>query len=241
MTSTADPTGKFVIRRHTPVRARVLQAAALLIGVFALYVVFEFGRYSAGYDRASVSRERAEHERTIGALQGQIRDLHVQVAQLQTLQAGAAREHEEIAQELAGLQTQLDRDRQDLAVYRGVIAPAANGTSLQVQQLRITAGDAANHFIVHLTLIQGGKPDAKVSGKVNVRVTGELNGSAGLVGAIGAVPDGAVSFRYYQAVDYQIALPAGFHPARVQVTLQDSRADGATATQDFPWRVDVQP
>ena len=241
MTSTAGPTGKFVIRRHTPVRARVLQVAGLLIALFALYVVFEFGRYSAGFDRASVSRERAEHERTTAALQGQIRDLHVQVAQLQTLQAGAAREREEIGQELAGLQVQLDRDRQDLAVYRGVIAPAANGTSLQVQQLRITAGDTANHFIVHLTLMQGGKPDAKVSGKVSVRVTGELNGSAGLVGGMGAAPDGAVSFRYYQAVDYQIVLPMGFHPARVQVTLQDSRADGATATQDFPWRVDVQP
>jgi FtsP/CotA-like multicopper oxidase with cupredoxin domain len=241
MTTTADPTGKFVIRRHTPVRTRLLQAAALLIGLFALYVVFELGRYRAGFDRAGVSRERAEHERTISALQAQIHDLHVQLAQLQTLQAGAAREQQEVGQELAGLQAQLDRDRQDLAVYRGVIAPAANGTSLQVQQLRITAGDGPNHFIVHLTLMQGGKPDAKVSGKVNVRVTGDLNGSAGLVGGLAPAPDGAVSFRYYQAVDYQIALPPGFKPQHVQVTLQDSRADGATATQDFPWRLDVQP
>jgi FtsP/CotA-like multicopper oxidase with cupredoxin domain len=241
MSSTADPTGKFVIRRHTPVRMRVLQAAALLIGLFALYVVFEFGRYSAGFDRASVSRERAEQQRTIGALQAQLHDLHVQVAQLQTVQAGTAREREELGQELAGLQAQLDQDRQDLAVYRGVIAPASNGTSLQVQQLRITAGDGANHFIVHLTLMQGGKPDAKVSGIVGVRVSGQLNGTPASVEAVSAVPSGAVSFRYYQAVDYQVVLPEGFRAAGVQVTLHDNRADGATGTQGFPWRLDVQP
>ena len=94
------------------------------------------------------------------------------MAQLQTLQAGAAREHEEVGQEIAALQAQIDRDRQDLAVYRGVIAPASSGSSLQVQQLRITAGDAANQFVAHLTLMQGGKPDAMVTGAVGVRVIG---------------------------------------------------------------------
>jgi hypothetical protein len=236
----ADPTGKFVIRRHTPVRTRLLRIAVPLIGVFALYVVFEFGRYRAGFDRASVSQERAEQQRTIAGLQGQIANRHAQVVQQETLQAGAAREHEELGQEIAALQAQIDQDRQDLAVYRGVVEPASSGTSLQVQQLRVTAGDAANRFVVHLTLMQGGKPDAMVTGAVGVRVTGQLNGAAAVVDGTSAMPKGAVSFRYYQAVDYQIALPEGFSPVAVQVTLR-GRASDAPSTQSFPWRVDVQP
>jgi hypothetical protein len=160
---------------------------------------------------------------------------------LQTLQAGAAREHEEVGREIAELQAQIDRDRQDLAVYRGVIAPASSGTSLQVQQLRITAGDAANHFVAHLTLMQAGKPDATVSGDVSLRVTGMFNGATSFVDGLGGPAKGAVSFRYYQAEDYQIVLPDGFQPSGVVVTLRDGRANGTEATQNFPWRLDVQP
>ena len=232
----------FVIRRHTPVRTVLLRAAALLIGLFALYVVFEFGRYHAGYDRAGVAQERSDHQQQLAALTSQIQELHSQVAQLQTLQGGAAREHEQVAMEIAELQAQIDRDRQDLAVYRGVIAPASGaGSSMQVQQLRLTPGTAANQFVAHLTLMQGGKPDTTVAGIVGVRVTGQLNGAASVVDGVGTTPKGAISFKYYQAVDYQIALPAGFQPAAVQVTVRDGRPNGITATQSFPWSVDVQP
>jgi hypothetical protein len=56
----AEATDKFVIRRHTPVRTLLLRTAAVLIGLFALYVVFEFGRYSAGFDRATAAADRGE-------------------------------------------------------------------------------------------------------------------------------------------------------------------------------------
>jgi hypothetical protein len=237
----AEATDKFVIRRHTPVRTLLLRTAGLLIGLFALYVVFEFGRYSAGFDRAAAATERRDLQQVIVGLKSQIQELHAQMAQLQMLQAVAAREHQEFGREMAELQAQIDRDRQDLAVYRGVIAPASSGSSLQVQQLRITAGDAARQYVAHLTLMQGGKPDVAVNGAVSVRVTGQLNGAAAGVEGTGSTPQGAVSFRYYQAVDYQIQLPSGFAPSTVEVTLRDGRSNGSVGTQSFPWRVDVQP
>jgi hypothetical protein len=110
-----------------------------------------------------------------------------------------------------------------------------------VQQLRITAGDAARQFVAHLTLMQGGKPDVTVNGDVSVRVTGQLNGATATVEGIGSTPKGTVSFRYYQAVDYQIQLPSGFAPSAVEVTVRDGRSNGSVGTQSFPWRVDVQP
>jgi hypothetical protein len=237
----ADATDRFIIRRHTPLRTLLLRCAAVLIGLFALYVLFEFGRYSAGFDRASASAQRNEQLQVIAGLNLQIQNLHAQVAQLPTQQAGAAREHEEVGQEIAELQAQVDRDRQDLAVYRGVISPASTGTSLQVQQLRITAGEVPNHFVAHLTLMQSGKPDTTVTGDVSVRVTGTQNGATAAIDALGGAPKGEVSFRYYQAADYQITLPEGFSPATVVVTLRDGRSSGSVGTQSFPWRIDVQP
>jgi hypothetical protein len=80
-----------------------------------------------------------------------------------------------------------------------------------------------------------------VTGEVSVRVTGDANGATAFVDGEGGPPKGAVSFRYYQAVDYQVAVPAGFHPTGVVVTLREGRANGSVGTQNFPWRVDVQP
>jgi hypothetical protein len=180
-------------------------------------------------------------QQVIAALNGQLQTLHAQVAQLQTLEGGATREHQEFGQEISELQGQIDRDRQDLAMYRGVIAPSASGTSLQVQQLRITAGEVPNHFVAHLTLMQSGKPDTTVTGDVSVRVTGTQNGATAAIDALGGAPKGEVSFRYYQAADYQITLPEGFSPATVVVTLRDGRSSGSVGTQSFPWRIDVQP
>ncbi|HEX3835752.1 MAG TPA: DUF6776 family protein [Steroidobacteraceae bacterium] len=237
----AEATDKFVIRRHTPVRTLLLRTAGILIGLFALYVVFEFGRYSAGFDRAKAATERGDLQQVIAGLKNQIQDLHAQMAQLQMLQAGAAREHQEVGREMAELQAQIDRDRQDLAVYRGVIAPASSGSSLQVQQLRISSGDAPRRYVAHLTLMQGGKPDVTVNGSVSVRVTGQLNGATATVDGTGSTANGAVSFRYYQGVDYRIELPPGFAPAAVEITLRDGRSNGTVGTQSFPWRVDVQP
>ncbi len=75
---------------------------ATLIGLFAVYVVFEFGRYSAGFDRASAAAERGDLQQVNAGLKKQIEDLHAQMAQLQTLQGGAVREHQEFSQQIAG-------------------------------------------------------------------------------------------------------------------------------------------
>ncbi|TLY98453.1 MAG: hypothetical protein E6K38_01620 [Gammaproteobacteria bacterium] len=43
------------------VRAALI-VAGVLLGVFALYVVYELGRYNAGYDRQAVAQQRTELE-----------------------------------------------------------------------------------------------------------------------------------------------------------------------------------
>ena len=80
-----------------------------------------------------------------------------------------------------------------------------------------------------------------MTGEVALRVTGMFNGATSFVDGLGGPPKGLVSFRYYQAEDYQIVLPVGFQPTGVDVSLRDVRGNGTAATQTFPWRIDVQP
>ena len=49
-----------VVRQRTSGLQTALLIAGVLIGVFALYVVYELGRYNAGYDRQAVAQQRTE-------------------------------------------------------------------------------------------------------------------------------------------------------------------------------------
>lgn len=243
--------GPFVVRQQaTFKRTALLRAAMIGIGVFALYVVFEFGRFSVGYDRVGESQKRARFDQQVTDLQRDNHDLRTQLAAEDNERKGQAREREEVGRQIAELQAQIDRDRQDLAVYRGVVSPASQAGSVQVQQLRITSGDSAQQFKIQLTLMQSGRPDAPIDGSVQVRVRGQ--GSGGTVqvsAAIVAVPgqpsdkpqlsaaNVTFSFRYYQALEYSVQLPPGLRPDRVDVELHAGRGVAAV-TQSFPWKVD---
>ena len=52
-----------VVRTRAPALRTALLIAALLIALFALYVVYELGRYNAGYDRQAVAQQQVPAER----------------------------------------------------------------------------------------------------------------------------------------------------------------------------------
>ncbi|MBV8306209.1 MAG: hypothetical protein JO274_01900, partial [Gammaproteobacteria bacterium] len=49
-----------VVRRRAPALRIAVLVAATLVGLFALYVVYELGRYDAGYDRQAAAQQRTE-------------------------------------------------------------------------------------------------------------------------------------------------------------------------------------
>src|SRR6184192_2547724 len=121
------------------VRAALI-VAGVLLGVFALYVVYELGRYNAGYDRQAVAQQRTELEVRIEHLERANRELRTRLAESDTVGAGRAREQAETARTIGDLQAQVARQSQELAFYRGVVAQGAASLGVKIEQLRITAG-----------------------------------------------------------------------------------------------------
>ena len=52
-----------VVRQRPPVWRTALYITAGVVGVFGLYVVYELGRYDAGYDRQAVAQQRTAPSR----------------------------------------------------------------------------------------------------------------------------------------------------------------------------------
>jgi Family of unknown function (DUF6776) len=232
-----------VVRTYAPMR-RVLTVIALtLLGLFALYVVYELGRFDAGYDRLAVSQERTEHEVAVDRLEKANRELRTRLAELDTIRIGRAQEQAEVSRSIGDLQAQVARQAQELAFYRGIVAQSAASTGVKIQQIRIENGEKAGRYKVRMTLVRSVRPEDVASGTVVLGAEGTSGGQATSLDLTalsgGKLRELPFNFRYFQNLEPEIALPSGFQPERLTVEVRSSRKGVSPVTQTFPWTVDA--
>jgi len=233
-----------VVHARAPALRTALLIAALLVALFALYVVYELGRYNAGYDRQAVAQQRTEFEVRIEQLEKENREMRTQMAELDTFRVGRAQEQAEVARAMGELQAQVARESQELAFYRGLVAQGATSIGLKIEQLRITAGTAPYTYLVHFSLMRSGRADAEAAGTLTL----SLDGTAGTeaksldfyVLSDGRTRELRYAFRYFQDFDQEIAVPPSFKPEQLQIEVRSGRKDVAALSQSFLWTVESQ-
>ena len=234
-----------VVRQRSTVLQTALLAAGVVIGVFALYVVYEVGRYHAGYDRQAVSQQRTELEVQIEHLEKGNRELRTRLAELDTIRVGRAREQAEVARAMGDLQAQVARQSQELAFYRGVVAQGAASVGVKIEQLRITAGARPATFVVHMSLVRSGRADTAATGTVQLSVDGSLAEGARTLDlatlTAGRLRELRYNFRYLENFDEELAVPPAFKPERVNVEVRSGRRDTAPVSRTFLWSVEPSP
>ena len=240
------PKPSLVVRQHAPIRRIILIAAVALLGIFTLYVIYELGRYNAGYDRLAVAQERTEKEVEIERLQKTNHELRTKLAELDTIRIGRAREQAEVAQTIGDLQAQVARESQELAFYRGVVTQGATEIGVKIGQLRVSPAHRAGLFTVHLALVRSGRPDNMVTGTLGLVVDGGTGGNSDTPLDLAALTQGKqqelpFNFRFYQNFDQEIVIPAGFKPEHLAVEVHSSRKDIAPLVQSFIWNPDPAP
>lgn len=240
----AERSRNFVVRKHSPVRRRILLISVTLIGVLALYIVYELGRYDAGFDRLSVSQQRSELEVRIDQLEKANRSLRTRLAELDTIRIGRNQERAELARTIGELQAQIARQAQELAFYRGIVTQGASTTiGVKIPQLRIAPGTQPNQFRVRLTIAQSVRPDEAITGSMSLKVEGESKGSQATLDLAaltrGKLKEQPFNFRYFENFDQEIVLPEGFRPEKLTVEVRSNRQGVTPLTQTFLWRVDA--
>src|SRR5882757_3548000 len=168
----SDGRPNLVIRTHSPARRWIIVGVIALIAAFALYIVYELGRFNAGYDRLEVAQQRTELEVEIERLGKSNRELRTQLAELDTIRIGRAREQAEVTRTIGDLQAQVARQTQELAFYRGIVAQGAAAVGVKVQKVHITPGTKAQHFMLHVALVRSVRPDSVAVGSIALSVDG---------------------------------------------------------------------
>jgi hypothetical protein len=236
---------RIIVRTYAPMRRIALAVAVALVAGFALYVIYELGRYDAGYDRLAVSQQRAELEVEIDKLKDEKHELNLRLAEIDTQRIGFAREQAEVSHLIGDLQAKVARQAQDLAFYRGVGSQSAPAATLgvSIQQLRIGATAQAAHFHVHMTLVRSVRADDVASGAALLEVEGETQGRPSNLGlaalTAGAQREIPYSFRYYQNLDQEITIPAGMRPEHLSIEVRSAKKGIPPLSQTFLWNVDA--
>jgi hypothetical protein len=132
--------------------------------------------------------------------------------------------------------------REELAFYRGIVAPADGSSGLKIQELSVTAGPASSEYRLRLVLVMASaRHDRSVSGSVSLALEGAHDGnpvSYSLEELVGD-SDAAIgfSFRYFQDFERELTLPAGFVPDRIMVEVNPKGRSAKVIRQAFEWSV----
>ncbi|HEX5163178.1 MAG TPA: DUF6776 family protein [Steroidobacteraceae bacterium] len=235
---------KLVVTTYAPTRRVVTIVLLVLVVLGSVYGMFEFGRYSAGYDALAAFKQRQELQSVIDANEATISELRAKVAQLESSTVGQTREREEVQRTIGELQAQVARANQELAFFRGIVTQNANSAEVKIQQARMVATAAANKFRIRVTLVQPMKPDTVVSGVVILSVDGELDGKPGRAdfatlsgGKRREIP---FTFRYLENIEEEITVPPGMKPEQLLVEVRSNRRGSAPVQQSYVWSVDPQ-
>jgi hypothetical protein len=129
------------------------------------------------------------------------------------------------------LEEQIFKQQQDLAFYKGVLAPASRREGLRIRAFELQATDRPMHFRYKILLSRVGKDVKPLEGELVVTVEGRQGGKAvslQLATLTQDLPDqfrGQVipfAFKHFQAIPEagrfaELKLPDGFAPQQIRV------------------------
>ena len=231
---------KHHIQMHGARRTWVVRGVLFaLIGISA-YLIFEFGRISAGYDIVDAAKDHEAYEDRIVALEDEIIALKQEVALLETHREIDREAYREVEGSLASLQAKIREQRDAIAFYRGIVSPADGKSGLRVQDLKLTRGKAEREFNLRLVLVQAMQHERKVSGDVSLSVQGNQDGVETVYTLTELIPAEAekgwpFSFRYFQDFNRQLILPDGFTPERIHVEVHSKTRSIASIEESYAW------
>ena len=125
--------------------------------------------------------------------------------------------------------------RDDLVLYRNIIAPPDWKSGLRIQRLEIHPAGKSDLYSYKLALIQSMKHESSIRGTAAFQIVGLQDGRDAVVRfPAGNERPGQVNLKYFQEIGGKFELPRGFKPRSARISVVTS--DGAKPVErTFDW------
>lgn len=163
--------------------------------------------------------------------QRELEDLRQRVAVLSSAETLSQQANEQNRLTIKLLEEQIYKQQQDLAFYKGVLAPGTRREGLRIKAFEWQATDTPTHFRYKILLSRVGKGEEPLEGQLQVVIVGKQGDQevtldlASLGGDLPeALPDQPIgfAFKHFQAIPdagrfADLQLPEGFIPRDIKV------------------------
>lgn len=199
-----------------------------------------FGRYEALEAQTQAIAERDQLKEDLQMAQDEMASYSQRVIMLEKGGEVDRRSTEGLRQNLVDLRNQIATLQEEVAFYKGIMAPSTRKQDLRIQKLDIESTLEARRYRYKVVITQVGTNQRFVSGLAGVNIVGVLNGEQkvyGLRDVSDDVQDYGIKyrFRYFQEIEGDLVLPEGFIAESVEVVLQTNGSKANRVEQSFPW------
>lgn len=233
---------RLIVKPHNP-RGRGLLVAAVVVAFAATVAAAYFvGEWRGGYERLASRAQIARLTKQRDALARKSADLHQQTVFLTRSRDIDRTAQQHVQKTNAALQAQVAGLRKQLSFYHDIIAPGdATRAGVRVQALKLVADGSPRRYHYSMVLMQAPRHNRTTAGTVKMTVIGKRDETP-LKLDLSALGSGtsdirSFKFRYFENLQGDLELPAGFSPERVEITVTQNGRHTDPFTRSFDWRV----
>ncbi|MFW2405985.1 MAG: DUF6776 family protein [Gammaproteobacteria bacterium] len=235
--------GRKSLAVHEPLldRGQLFALVGFVCALLFVWIAFELGQIRAGHNSFEAREQYNEVERILRQEREDTQRLRERVAQLETNIKIDGEAYATVEAELASLEAEILTQQEELAFYRGIVADQQSG--LRVQDFVLWPGDGPRSYSMRLVLAQAMRAGSRISGSVELEIEGAQDGEPRKLGLRELILEEprprrlSFSFRYFQNLEAELALPEGFVPARVVVKLKPKGKSSESIEKSFKWAV----
>lgn len=211
--------------------------ALIVIILVTAYLGYRFGNEMHDLQANEISRLEHSLENLRHENDTLVRKFNVQGVELEVQRLAAQRSQSIIQQ---GIEREASL-REELAFYQKVMAPELKEQGFAIEGFNVEALKSDRFYRFDLVLMQQSRLKNVIKGNLDVTVSGSLDGSPKTYDLISLMPDRdkplTFSFKYFQVLEGQFAIPEGFVPEKISVHAQvfQFKKKRGELTRSFDW------
>ncbi len=228
---------RLVVRLHDPRRFRLVVALVVVLALLLCFGLFELGQRAGGHSVFKSDERRQALRAEVRQLRSENQQLKAELARIRTGLDVDREARARLADSLAASETRVAELNEELEFYRRIVVPPEGQAGLRVQTFDIVPGGGLNEYRLRLLLVQSPQRSGRAEGQLTLNLHGTLADEEVSLGLdeLAAEPL-AFEFLYFQDVDIDVILPAGFAPDRAEVELRSGQRNSRVVTTSFPWK-----